>query len=106
MIEQKLEYCNWTFWEVVKRSNKWAVQRDCDKTPLVQQKGIGPYDYDENATILLTRGGGRNWDAYRASLQPQRQTRYPEPRPGAQCPGCGKQVNGVNPYDDGETWRR
>ena len=20
------------------------------------------------------------------------------------CPNCGKFVNGVNPYDDGETW--
>lgn len=22
------------------------------------------------------------------------------------CPNCGKFVNGVNPYDDGETWIR
>lgn len=21
------------------------------------------------------------------------------------CPNCGKYVNGVNPHDDGETWR-
>lgn len=104
MSSDDIQYCNWTFWEVIKRSSKWGIQRDCDATPLVQQKGNGPYDYDEKVTITLTRSGGRNWEAYRASLQPQRQTMYPQPRLGAQCPNCGKQVNGVNPYDNGETW--
>jgi hypothetical protein len=101
-----IEYCNWTFWEVIKRSNRWGISRDCDDTPLVQKPGIGPYDYDEKVTLILSRDGGKNWAAYKASLQPQVQQRYPYPRPGAQCPKCHKQVNGVNPYDDGETWRR
>lgn len=40
---------------------------------------------------------------HKASLQPHLQGTQPA---GANCPNCGKQVNGVNPYDDGETWRR
>ena len=106
MNQSDLEYCNWTFWEVIKRSSKWGVQRDCDTTPLVKKPGIGAYDYDERVTITLSRSGGRNWDAYKASLQPQTQTRYPEPLMSAKCPNCHKQVNGVNPYDNGETWRK
>ena len=106
MMGEQLEYCNWTFWEVIKPSNKWGVARDCDDMPLVKKPNVGSYSYDENVTLLLTRSGGRNWTAYNASLQPQVQQRYPYPRPGAQCPKCGKEINGVNPYDDGETWRR
>ena len=105
MNPNKVEYCNWTFWEVITTSNKYGVQRDCDTTPLVKQPGHGAYDYDENVTIILVRNDSRNWAAYKASLQPQVQTRYPEARPPAQCPNCHRQVNGVNPYDDGETWR-
>lgn len=84
-MKTELEYCNWTFWEVIKRSNKWGVQRDCDTTPLVHKKGYGPYDFDERVTITLTRGGGRNWDAYLSSLQPQTQTRYPANSSGCIC---------------------
>lgn len=25
---------------------------------------------------------------------------------GSMCPNCGRFVNGVNPYDDGETWMK
>lgn len=105
-MNNTLEYCNWTFWEVITRSNKYGISRDCDSKPLVEQDGYGPYDFDENVTMTLSRNGGRTWNAYKASLQPQVQQRYPYPIPGARCPHCGKQVNGVNPYDDGETWRK
>lgn len=104
--DTELTWCNWTFWEVIKPSSKWGISRDCDTTPLVQKDGYGPYDFDERVTLILSQGDSRNWKAYRASLQPQVQQRYPYPRPGAQCPNCGKQVNGVNPYDNGETWRK
>ena len=105
-MTNELEYCNWTFWEVIRPSHKWGIQRDCDTVPLVKKPGIGQYGYHESVTIVLTRTGGKNWYAYQASLQPQVQQRYPYPLPGAQCPKCHKQVNGVNPYDEGETWRR
>lgn len=104
-MNKPVEYCNWTFLEFIKTGHKWGIQRDCDDTPLVQKPGIGAYDYDEGVTAILNRGDNRKWKAYRASLQPQIQTMYPQPIPGAQCPNCGRQVNGVNPYDDGETWR-
>lgn len=90
----ELQYCNWTFWDCLKQSSKWLVGRDCQ----------GGREDDE--MITLTLGDSRNWRAYKASLQPQTQTRFPQPLPGAQCPNCGRQINGVNPYDDGETWRR
>lgn len=98
------EWCNWTFWEVIKPSSKWGVQRDCDTTPLVRQEGYGPYDFDENVTITLTRSGGRNWDAYEAALEPHATGSLPSDR--SKCPQCSKYVNGVNPYGDGETWRK
>jgi hypothetical protein len=80
----EIEYCNWEFEYADK--NKWLVKRDC---------------CDEE--ILLTRGGSRNWKAYQASLKPYPVGGYPD---GASiCPNCGKYVNGVNPHDDGETWR-
>ena len=88
MTDNELQYCNWSFDECLVPSNKWLVKRDCS---------------DE---IELRRGDSKNWRAYKASLQPQFQTRYAQPRPGAQCPNCGKEINVVNPYDDGETWRR
>lgn len=92
-MNKEIEYCNWTFWDCLKPSEHWSVGRDC-------QGGRG-----EDISIILKRGNNRNWKAYQSSLQPQTQTRYPQPLSGAQCPNCGKQVNGVNPYDDGETWR-
>ena len=88
MSNNELQYCNWSFDECLIPSNKWLVKRDCS---------------DE---IELRRGDSRNWEAYKASLEPQVQTRYAQPRPEAQCPNCGKEINGVNPYDDGETWRK
>jgi len=87
-MSKELDWCNWSFDEWID-TGKWLVQRDCESEP-----------------IKLSRGDSRNWRAYKASLQPQLQTRYLQPLIGAQCPKCGKQVNGVNPYDDGETWRR
>lgn len=101
--DTELQYCNWTFWEVIKPNNRWGVNRDCDDKPLTELKGYGLLH--DAVTHVFSRGG-RDDMAYRASLQPQLQTRYPQPRPGAQCPNCGKQVNGVDPYDDGQTWRR
>lgn len=73
------EYCNWTFWEVIQRSNKYA-------------------------TLILTRGDSRNWKAYKAALLPHGTGELPSD--SSKCPSCGKYVNGVNPYDDGETWRK
>nr|DAR84143.1 MAG TPA: TFIIB zinc-binding [Caudoviricetes sp.] len=80
----EIEYCNWEFEYTDK--NKWLVKRDC---------------CDEE--ILLTRGDSRNWKAYEASLKPYPVGGYPDI--ASICPNCGKYVNGVNPHDDGETWR-
>lgn len=76
-------WCNWSFDEFV-RKGKWLVKRDCSDQ------------------ITLTRGDSRNWLAYAKSLKPHPQGTTP----GAKCPNCGREVNGVNPYDDGETWRK
>lgn len=103
-MNDKIEYCNWTFWEVITRSNKYGIQRDCDSKPLVEQEGYGPYDYHEAVTVILRRGDSRNWKAYKAALEPHGTGEPPSDR--SKCPGCGKYVNGVNPYDDGETWRK
>ncbi len=86
-MNKQLQWCNWSFDECIKSSSEWLVTRDCD------------------GEINLKRGDTKEWKAYKASLQPQIQTRYPQPRPGAQCPKCHREVNGVNPYDDGQTWR-
>ena len=103
-MNNKLDYCNWTFWEVLKPSDQWAIERDCDSTPLVEKDEHREHDFHESATFVLSRDT-KAWNAYKSSLQPQVQQRYPYPKPGAQCPKCHKQVNGVNPYDNGETWR-
>jgi len=89
---------------VITKSNKWGIQRDCDDTPLVQQKGYGLYDFHESVTVVLLRGDSRNWRAYKAALEPHGTGQPPSDR--SKCPKCGKYVNGVNPYDDGETWRK
>ena len=78
------EYCNWSFNECLKPKEKWLVKRDC------------------SPEINLTRQSGKNWKAYSSSLQ-SRPVGHP---PSGICPNCGKYVNGVNPGDDGETWRR
>lgn len=104
-MNEQTKYCNWTFWEVIRRSHKWGIRRDCDTTPLVQQEKHGLYDFDDRVTIILSRSGGRNWDAYKASLEPRHSINHP-PSASSKCPGCGKYINGVNPYDDGETWRK
>lgn len=80
----KVEYCNWSFEYLDK--NKWLVERDCG---------------DE---ITLIRGGSRNWKAYEASLKPRYQNQLP--LDSSKCLNCLKYINGVNPYDDGETWRK
>ena len=85
-MSTEIPYCNWSFEEVLKTSNKWLVKRDCG---------------DE---IELTRGDSRNWKAYKATLIPRPQ--ITPPTDSSKCPNCGKYINGVNPYDDGETWRR
>lgn len=87
-MNNKIEYCNWSFDEFVDKG-KWLIKRDCEDT-----------------LTVLNRGDGKDWKAYKASLQPQSQARYDYPLPGAQCPNCQKEINGVNPYDDGETWRK
>lgn len=86
----EIKYCNWTFAECLKPSQKWLVYRDCT----------------DETELILSRGSSKHWRAYTASLQPQIQQRYAYARPGAQCPNCGREINGVNPYDDGETWRK
>lgn len=84
-MSAKIEYCNWEFRECSTPKQKWELKRDC-----------------EGETITITRGSGKNWRAYELSLQ----SRYQGQPPLGECPKCGKYVNGVNPYDDGETWRR
>ena len=81
----KIEWCNWVFDQV--DTNKGMVKRDCCD--------------DE---ILLIRGDSKNWKAYQASLKPYRVGGYPDG--ASMCPNCGKFVNAVNPYDDGETWMK
>jgi len=103
-MSDEVKWCNWTFWEVIKRSNKYGISRDCDSTPLVDQAGYGKYDYDENVTVILSRSDSRNWLAYKSALLPHG-TGEP-PSNSSKCPSCGKYVNGVNPYDDGQTWRK
>ena len=88
-MSKDVEYCNWTFLECLKPKQKWLIYRDCEDKP-----------------TTLSRSGGKNWTAYKASLQPQIQLRYPYIRPGSECPNCGKGVNGVDPGDDGQTWRK
>jgi len=88
-MSDEVKYCNWSFEECLVPNNKWLVKRDC-----------------EDNSIELSRGDSKNWKAYKASLKPQVQTRFPEPLPDAKCPNCGEEINGVNPYDDGETWRK
>lgn len=86
---EKIEYCNWSFEECLKRSQKWLVKRDCEDEP-----------------IVLSRGSSKNWKAYEVSLLPQVQQRYKYINAGSECPSCRRGVNGINPYDDGETWRK
>lgn len=81
----KIEWCNWVFDYM--DTNKWMVKRDCCD--------------DE---ILLVRGDSKNWKAYQASLKPYSVGGYPDA--ASMCPNCGKFVNGVNLYGDGETWLR
>lgn len=79
------EYCNWEFRECLTPKNRWLLKRDC-----------------QNELETISRGSGKKWKAYELSLQP----RYQGHPPLGICPDCRKYVNGVNPYDDGETWRR
>lgn len=84
-LPEEVQYCNWSFDECLVPSEKWLVSRDCDDK------------------IQLRRYGGKNWDAYKASLEPRQQ--FTPPSISSKCPKCKKYINGVNPYDDGETWR-
>lgn len=84
-MSKDVQYCNWSFDECLTPSSKWLVRRDCG---------------DE---ISLLRGDTRNWKAYKASLEPRPQ--FTPPLDSSKCPNCRKYINGVNPYDDGETWR-
>lgn len=86
MNGDKVQYCNWSFDEFVDKG-KWLVKRDCEDEP-----------------IPLNRGDSKNWRAYKASLEPTHQ-HYPPPF-NSKCPNCDKYINGVNPHDDGETWRK
>ncbi len=79
-----IKYCNWTFIDFIEK-DKWNIKRDCDNTPMI-----------------LIRGDSRNWKAYKHSLDPYVRV----PSQYSKCPNCGKYINGVNPYDDGETWRK
>jgi hypothetical protein len=81
-MNDELKWCNWSFDECLKPKEHWLVTRDCGDQ------------------IVLKRGDTKNWKAYAASLQPHPQFTVPV---GAKCPNCHKQINGVNPYDDGET---
>ena len=82
----EVKYCNWSFDECIKPKQHWLVRRDCG---------------DE---IVLKRGDTKNWKAYEASLLSRPQ--FTPPDIASKCPNCHKYINGVNPYDDGETWRK
>jgi len=108
----KVEYCNWTFWECLTPSIKWAVGRDCrggreEDTQINLVRGNNrnwkAYKAYSASQITLVRGNNRNWKAYSASLEPRYQGQ--PPLESSKCPNCNKYVNGVNPYDNGETWR-
>jgi len=60
--------------------------------------------FGESVTAILLRGYSRNWRAYKAALEPHGTGEPPSDR--SKCPHWGRYVNGVNPYDDGETWRK
>lgn len=85
-VVNDIQWCNWSFDECLVPRRKWLVTRDCD------------------GEITLTIGDSRNWRAYKRSLEPHLQ--YTPPVDGSKCPKCHRYVNGVNPYDDGETWRK
>lgn len=85
MSSDNVEWCNWSFDECLEKSKKWIVKRDC------------------SPEITLTRGNSRNWKAYTESLQPRYQGQ--SPLGSSKCPNCHKYINGVNPRDNGETWR-
>lgn len=78
------QWCNWSFDEFISK-DKWLVKRDCSAE-----------------SITLSRGDDRNWLAYKKSLEPH----YQGTLSSGHCPNCGRNINGVNPYDDGETWRK
>lgn len=82
--QQIIRWCNWSFEEVLKRSNKWLVIRDCD------------------GEITLSRGDSKNWREYRKSLEPYIETSQKK----GECPNCLALINAVDPYDDGQTGRR
>lgn len=86
MNRNNIEYCNWTFNECLEPSEKWLVTKDC------------------GAEITLRRGDSKDWQAYKKSLEPH--SIAAPPADSSKCPNCGKYINGVNPYDDGETWRK
>lgn len=79
------KYCNWEFLECLRPHQKWVLKRDCD---------------EKETTI--TRGSGIKWARYAMSLEPT----FVGTEPKGICPTCRKFVNGVNPYDNGETWRK
>ena len=93
MSEAEIKYCNWTFWEVITPYQKWGIGRDC--------KGGDKY---EVVTDTVTRNDKKLWSPYQASLESRYQDQAPASR--SKCPACGNYINGVNPYDDGETWRK
>jgi hypothetical protein len=84
-MSKSYEYCNWEFRDCLTPKEKWVLKRDCDE--------------DETT---ITRGSVNKWNAYKQSLEPI----LVGSEPRGVCPTCRKYINGVNPYDDGETWRR
>lgn len=77
------EYCNWSFDECLVPNRKWLVRRDC------------------GGEIELSRGDSRNYKAYKSSFQPRLQ--FTLPLDSSKRSKCRNYINGVNPYDDGET---
>lgn len=61
-------------------------------------------NFDEWFEEIEEPTDSKNWKAYQASLKPYRVGGYPDG--ASMCPNCGKFVNVVNPYDDGETWMK
>lgn len=87
MITSERGYCNWEYTGEYETDSRGAVKKtewktDCGKTA---------YWTRNNKVGELLRG---------TKSVPAGQ-RFP-----TNCPYCGNELNLVNPYDDGETWRK
>ena len=89
MVTTERGYCNWEYTGEYETNNKGVIKKtewttDCGKTA---------YWTRDNKI-------GEVFKRYKNQSVPVGQ-RFP-----TNCPYCGNELNLVNPYDDGETWRK